>query len=119
MKRVSLPGAEELFRSTSISEMREQEKPSRVATAEPRQRESRLNVPKTGSGRQQHEEKVTFYCTRDELLALERGRLALREFGHGADRGRIIREALSYVLADLEANAAASIIAERLGRDRR
>lgn len=62
---------------------------------------------------------MTFYCTREELLALERGRLTLKEFGIGADRGRVVREALSYVLADLEANGPASIIAERLGRARR
>jgi hypothetical protein len=73
-------------------------------------------VPKQGSGRQRHEEKVTFYCTRDELLALERARLALREFGIGMDRGRIVREALSYVLADLDANGQASILADRLSR---
>lgn len=62
---------------------------------------------------------MTFYCTRDELLAIERARLTLREYGFSADRGRIIREALSYVLADLEANGPAAIVAERLGRDRR
>ena len=61
---------------------------------------------------------MTFYCTRDELFALERARLALREFGTSADRGRIVREALSYTLADLEANGAASILADRLTRDR-
>ena len=60
-------------------------------------------------GRQRHEEKVTFYCTRDELLALERARLTLREHGISADRGRIVREALSYVLADLDGSAAAPV----------
>lgn len=62
---------------------------------------------------------MTFYCTREELLALERGRLALRELGASADRGRVVREALSYALADLDANGPASILAERLGRARR
>jgi hypothetical protein len=81
-------------------------------------KESRSQVPKQGSGRQRHEEKITFYCTRDELLALERARLALREYGAGADRGRIVREALSYTLADLMANGPASILADRLGRRR-
>jgi hypothetical protein len=42
----------------------------------------------------------------------------LREFGIGADRGRIVREALSYTLADLDANGQASILADRLGRRR-
>jgi len=49
---------------------------------------------------------------------LERARLALREYGIGADRGRIVREALSYTLADLDANGQASILADRLGRRR-
>jgi hypothetical protein len=61
---------------------------------------------------------VTFYCTRDELIALERARLALREHGVSADRGRMVREALSYVLADLDANGPAAILVERLGRRR-
>jgi hypothetical protein len=61
---------------------------------------------------------VTFYCTRDELLALERARLALREHGVSADRGRIVREALSYVLSDLDGSGAAAILVERLGRRR-
>ena len=78
----------------------------------------KLQVPRQGSGRQRHEEKITFYCTQEELLALERARLALREFGIGSDRGRIVREALSYTLADLDANGQASILADRLGRRR-
>jgi hypothetical protein len=61
---------------------------------------------------------VTFYCDRDELLALERARLELREHGISADRGRIVREALSYVLADLDANGQAAILVERLSRRR-
>ncbi len=81
-------------------------------------KDTKLHVPRTGSGRQRHEEKVTFYCTRDELLSLERARLAMREHGISADRGRIVREALSYVLADLDANGHAAILVERLGRRR-
>lgn len=81
-------------------------------------KETKGHVPKTGSGRQRHEEKVTFYCTRDELLALERARLALREHGISADRGRIVREALSYVLADFDGSGPAAILVERLGRRR-
>jgi hypothetical protein len=61
---------------------------------------------------------VTFYCTRDELIALERARLALREHGVSADRGRIVREALSYVLADLDGSGRDAILVERLGRRR-
>jgi hypothetical protein len=61
---------------------------------------------------------VTFYCTRDELIALERARLALREHGVSADRGRIVREALSYVLDDLDGSGPSAILVERLGRRR-
>lgn len=61
---------------------------------------------------------MTFYCDREELLALERARLALREHGIAADRGRIVREALSYVLADFDANGAAAILCDRLTRRR-
>ena len=61
---------------------------------------------------------MTFYCTREELLALERARLALREFGINVDRGRIVREALSYMLADLDGSGPASILADRLARRR-
>lgn len=61
---------------------------------------------------------MTFYCTREELLALERARLSLRELGLNVDRGRIVREALSYMLSDLDASGPASIIADRLGRRR-
>jgi hypothetical protein len=79
-------------------------------------RASKLHVPKEGSGRTRHEEKITFYCTREELLAIERARVALREYGINADRGRIVREALSYTLADLDANGQGAILAQRLRR---
>ena len=59
---------------------------------------------------------MTFYCTREELLALERARLALREHGLSIDRGRIVREALSYTLAEFEANGAAAVLVDRLSR---
>jgi hypothetical protein len=57
---------------------------------------------------------VTFYCTREELLALERARIALREYGAGIDRGRIVREALSITLEDLDRSGADSLLVERL-----
>ena len=63
-----------------------------------------------------HEEKVTFYCTEDELMALERARLALRGYGISVDRGRIIREALSITLEDVDRAGADSLLVERLGR---
>jgi hypothetical protein len=49
-----------------------------------------------------------------ELLELERARLSLRAFGVSADRGRIVREALAVLLADLDAEGADSVMARRL-----
>jgi hypothetical protein len=49
-----------------------------------------------------------------ELLDLERARLALRSYGIPVDRGRIVREALAVVLADLDQAGEDSLIARRL-----
>ncbi len=67
------------------------------------------------SGRERHEEKITVYCSADELVDLESARLALRaEHGLAVDRGRIVREALAVVLADLQAKGEASVLVRRL-----
>ena len=67
------------------------------------------------SGRERHDEKITVYVSGEELLDLEHGRLALRgEHGLVVDRGRIVREALAVVLADLEAQGEQSILVRRL-----
>jgi hypothetical protein len=64
-----------------------------------------------------HEEKVTFYCTAEDLMAIEQARLKLRgDHGVAADRGKIVRTALSYVLEDFEARADDSILIRRLTR---
>jgi len=54
------------------------------------------------------------YLSESELLDLERARLTLRGFGVSADRGRIVREAIAVLLADLDADGADSLIARRL-----
>jgi hypothetical protein len=67
------------------------------------------------SGRERHEEKITVYLSPDELIDLEQARLALRqEHGLAVDRGRIVREALAFVLADLEARGGGSTLVRRL-----
>jgi len=67
------------------------------------------------SGRERHEEKITVYCSPEELLDLESARLHLRaEHGLAIDRGRIVREALAVVLADLDAKGDTSILVRRL-----
>ena len=58
---------------------------------------------------------MTVYVTSDELLDLEHARLALRRtHGLAVDRGRLVREAVALVLADLEANGDDSVLVRRL-----
>jgi hypothetical protein len=67
------------------------------------------------SGRERHEEKITVYCSADELVDIETARLHLRaEHGLAVDRGRIVREAVAVVLADLESKGDSSILVRRL-----
>ena len=66
------------------------------------------------SGRESHSHKITVYLSEAELLELERARLTLRGYGMSADRGRIVREALAVLLADLDAEGADSLMARRL-----
>ncbi len=67
------------------------------------------------SGRERHDEKITVYLSPDELIDLERARLALRQnHGMAVDRGRIVREAVALVLAELEAKGDASTLVRRL-----
>jgi hypothetical protein len=67
------------------------------------------------SGRERHDEKITVYVSAEELMDLERARLTLRgDHGMAVDRGRIVREALAVVLADLEAKGEAAILVRRL-----
>jgi hypothetical protein len=93
-RRVSLPGVAELLR------------PSGRGPAVESQRQA--------SGREQHPQKITVYLSGAELLALERGRVLLRGYGIQADRGRIVREALAVLLADLDADGEKSLVARRL-----
>jgi len=65
--------------------------------------------------RARHEEKITVYCSAEELLALETARLTLRgQHGVAADRGRIVREAIAVLLADLEVHGEDSVLVRRL-----
>jgi len=67
------------------------------------------------SGREKHDEKITVYCSAEELFELERARLSLRgDHGLVVDRGRIVREAVAVVLADLDAKGESSILVRRL-----
>jgi hypothetical protein len=108
--RASLPGADELFRVTSIDKGRGAKQP-----AERDQQHERQPAERVPSGRQRHDEKVTFYCTAEELVDLENARLLLRrEHGIAVDRGRIVREALAQVLSELERDGAEATVVKRL-----
>jgi hypothetical protein len=93
-RRVSLPGVAELLR--------------------PSGRGPAVEAERQASGREQHPQKITVYLAGDELLALERARLALRGYGISVDRGRIVREALAVLIADLDADGEKSLLARRL-----
>ena len=78
------------------------------------------NIPTRGrparrTERTRHDEKITVYISADELLALETARVTLRgKHGVAADRGRIVREAISVILADLEDRGDDSVLVRRL-----
>ena len=129
-RRVSLPGADELFRSTGAVTRPTDDEPAEryeggfaasTATATdvierpPSAPTLRPSGPRRPSGRQRHEEKITVYVSPSELVDLEHARLVLRaEHSLAVDRGRIVREALAVVLADLESKGEQSILVRRL-----
>ena len=118
-RRVSVPSADDLFRPTE-EELDEQArggagKPSKRGAVRAVPDQPEPVAPRKPSGRIKHDEKMTVYVTAEELLELEHARLTLRaEHGLAVDRGRLVREALHLVLADLEQNGVASALVGRL-----
>ena len=134
-RRVSLPGADELFRSTGpmtqpdlppepeaaaaaalppVAAVRELGDPADPVDTGVRRR-PRATGDRRPTGRERHEEKITVYCSADELIDLERARLTLRgDHGLAVDRGRIVREAIALVLSDLDTKGEQSILVRRL-----
>ena len=105
-RRVSLPSADDLFRGSADA----QQDPDERDSSRDGSRRSRRP-----SGRVRHDEKMTIYVTAAELLEIEHARLALRSrHGLAVDRGRLVREAIHLVLADLEQNGEASALVRRL-----
>ena len=98
-RRVSLPGVAELLR------------PAAPGPDGGDQRRA--------SGREKHTQKITVYLSAEELLDLERARLALLRYGAAADRGRIVREAIAVLLADLDARGQDSLLARRIVSENR
>jgi hypothetical protein len=93
-RRVSLPSAAELLRPAA---------PGLYA-----------HGGRQASGRAAHPQKITVYLSAAELLDPERARLALRGYGITVDRGRLVREAIAVLLADLDTQGEASLLAGRL-----
>jgi hypothetical protein len=131
-RRANLPGADELFRSTApaLSAVPAQNEapaplvPPTIAT--PKAPSSKkgvrtiarrrvTTVDRSPSGRERHDEKITVYLSPDELFDLDQARLQLRgDLGLAVDRGRIVRESIAVIIADLEAKGDQSILARRL-----
>ncbi|MEN9693469.1 MAG: hypothetical protein RLZZ330_1113 [Actinomycetota bacterium] len=131
-KRPALPGAEELFRRTATP-IRPDVNTNPVVSAVPVEIDDEVPnameggvrpVPATGrrrrgagrpTGRVRHDEKITVYVSPEELLELEQARLTLRgTHGMAVDRGRIVREAIAIVVADLESRGGDSVLVRRL-----
>jgi hypothetical protein len=73
------------------------------------------SASRRSSGRVRHDEKITVYVSAEELVALEQARLNLRaRHSMSVDRGRIVREAIAAMLADLEARGEDSELVRRL-----
>lgn len=123
-RRVGLPGASELFRSTAeaLAENADVARPIPDAAADakpPRRRKPAASVDGTveHTGRVRHDEKITVYVSSEELLALERLRLDLRaEHGLAVDRGRIVRAAIASALAAIAEQGADADVLKRLAQ---
>jgi hypothetical protein len=93
-RRVSVPGVAELLR--------------------PAARDPVPSDERQATGREKHDQKITVYLSAAELLELEHARLRLRRFGFVIDRGRLVREAIAVLLADLDARGKDSLVARRV-----
>jgi hypothetical protein len=93
-RRVSVPGVAELLRPAA----------SPPATSDERQ----------ATGRERHDQKITVYLSATELLELEHARLRLRRLGVVLDRGRLVREAIAILLADLDARGNDSLVVRNI-----
>ena len=93
-RRVSVPGVAELLRSAA----------SPPAASDERQ----------ATGRERHDQKITVYLSASELLELEHARLRLRRLGVVLDRGRLVREAIAILLADLDARGNDSLVVRNI-----
>jgi hypothetical protein len=93
-RRVSVPGVAELLRPAA----------TRPAASDEHQ----------ATGRERHDQKITVYLSATELLDLEHARLRLRRLGVTLDRGRLVREAIAILLADLDARGSESLVVRNI-----
>ena len=93
-RRVSVPGVAELLRPAATP----------PAASDERQ----------ATGRERHDQKITVYLSATELLELEHARLQLRRLGVVLDRGRLVREAIAILLADLDARGNDSLVVRNI-----
>ena len=138
-RRVRMPGADELFgrgpvtlgntaRLRAVPDPVEDEddveEPAEALREAPSPRSApapRLPVGQSrgrATGRERHDEKITVYVSPEELVGLEQARIMLRA-GHGlaVDGGRIVREAVNLVLADLSEHGEDSSLVRVLRMD--
>ena len=106
-RRVSLPGVADLLRPAPAGYLGSPGEPGRHG--EPGEHGRPV------SGREPHPHKITVYLSAQELVDLEQARLALRGYGVTVDRGRLVREAIAVLLADLALQQEASVAVRRLG----
>ena len=118
-----LPSSDELFRRTGPREhpsgagIRVVEDASEIAaesSAAHAVESTASAADRRPTGRERHDEKITVYVSNDELIDLEHARLTLKRLGVKADRGRIVREALAELIADLERNREDAVLVRRL-----
>ena len=93
-RRVSVPGVAELLRPSTPKPL--------------------VSDERQATGRERHDQKITVYLSATELLELEHARLLLRRLGIVLDRGRLVREAIAFLLADLDAHGDDSLVARRV-----
>ena len=93
-RRVSVPGVAEL---------------SRPASPPPAGSEERQ-----AADGERRDQEITVYLSASELLGLEHARLKLRRLGYALDQGRLVREAIAILLADLDARGTDSLVARRI-----
>ena len=139
-RRVRMPGADELFgrgpvtlgntaRLRAVPDPVEDDELDPEPEAALREAAAARTAPATprppagraagrATGRERHDEKITVYVSPEELVGLEQARITLRA-GHGlaVDRGRIVREAVNLVLADLSEHGEDSSIVRVLRTD--